>query len=287
MATVLEIAQNVAEECGFDSPSTLVSNSDPTAVQLLALLNREGKTLQRAFDWRALQYETTASTSVSQDAYALPGDFSRQINSTQWDRTNHWQIWGPINPQEWQMLKSGIISVYPRRRYRIKGNTATTLFIDPVPTSTADQLVYEYISKGWCTARAWVTSTVYAALATVSSNGNRYTTTSGGTSGATAPTHNSGSASDGGVTWVFADHGYDAIVADTDINVLDEFLLTCGLTWRFLKAKGLDFTTEMAEYNEQVEKAQSRDGGARPLFVAGGVGSRLLGYQNIPDSVPS
>ena len=283
MATVLTIAQNAARECGFDTPSTLVSNTDPTAVQLLALLNREGRTLQRKFDWTALTYETTAQTTSSQAAYALPGDFSRAINTTQWNRGQKWPIWGPINAQHWQLLKSGIVSTYPLQRYRIRGNTSTTLLIDPTPT-TSEALVYEYISKGWCTARAWVTSTVYAANATVSNNGNRYTTTAGGTSGTTAPTHTSGSASDGGVTWVYADHGYDAVVADTDINILDEHLLTCGLVWRFLEAKGLDFTSKLAEYNMEVERAQARDGGARPLFVGGTPTRRLLGWSNIPDT---
>lgn len=283
MATILTIAQNAAKECGFDSPSSLVSSTDPTAVQLLALLNREGRALQRKANWTTLTYETTAETSSSQAAYALPGDFSRSVNTTQWNRGQHWPIWGPINAQHWQLLKSGIISTYPLQRYRIRGNTSTTLMIDPVPT-TAESLVYEYISKGWCTARAWVTGTVYAASATVSNNGNRYTTTSGGTSGSTAPTHTSGSASDGGVTWAFADHGYDSIVADTDINVLDEFLLTMGLVWRFLEAKGLDFTSKLAEYNAEVDQAVARDGGARPLFIGGTPMRRLIGWSSFPDT---
>ncbi len=286
MATVLTIAQNAAEEVGFDSPTTLVGNSDPTAIQLLALLNREGRHLQRKWDWTQLQYETTAETSTSQAAYPLPGDFSRAINTTQWDRTNHWPIWGPINPQDWQLIKSGIITVYPRRRFRIRGNTSTTLLIDPTPTTSSNFLVYEYISKGWCTARQWVTGTVYAAAATVSNNGNRYTTTAGGTSGSTAPTVTSGSESDGGVTWAYADHGYDAIVADTDINILDEYLLTCGLVWRFLEAKGLDYTAKKAEYDAELERAMSRDGGAKPLFVAGYPISKFIGFWNIPDSIP-
>lgn len=47
----------------------------------------------------------------------------------------------------------------------------------------------------------WATATVYGAGAIVGSRGNIYTTTVGGTSGVTAPTHSSGSVSDGGVTW--------------------------------------------------------------------------------------
>lgn len=50
-------------------------------------------------------------------------------------------------------------------------------------------------------APSWITATVYAAGALSLNGGNAYTTAAGGTSGATAPTHTSGSASDGGVIW--------------------------------------------------------------------------------------
>jgi hypothetical protein len=54
----------------------------------------------------------------------------------------------------------------------------------------------------------WVTSTVYAALAACQNAGKCYTTTAGGTSGGTAPTHTSGTVSDGGVSWTFQHNNY-------------------------------------------------------------------------------
>lgn len=54
---------------------------------------------------------------------------------------------------------------------------------------------------------AWVTATVYAAGARCVHRGGSttriYSTAAGGTSGATPPTHTSGSVSDGGVTWTY------------------------------------------------------------------------------------
>lgn len=51
----------------------------------------------------------------------------------------------------------------------------------------------------------WKTATVYAAgdYCLVGPSGHVYQTAAGGTSGATKPSHTSGSASDGGVTWTF------------------------------------------------------------------------------------
>jgi parallel beta-helix repeat protein len=51
---------------------------------------------------------------------------------------------------------------------------------------------------------AWVTATVYATGVFVRSGSHIYLASVGGTSGATAPTHTSGSTSDGGVTWEYA-----------------------------------------------------------------------------------
>jgi hypothetical protein len=52
-------------------------------------------------------------------------------------------------------------------------------------------------------AAAWVTSTSYTSGNFVTNSGNLYQATTSGTSGGTAPTHTSGTASDGGVTWQF------------------------------------------------------------------------------------
>lgn len=53
--------------------------------------------------------------------------------------------------------------------------------------------------------------------------------------------------------------------ADDDTSILDEELLTMGLIWRFRKAKGLEFTADLAEYTKLVREAKARDGGAQVI----------------------
>jgi len=53
-------------------------------------------------------------------------------------------------------------------------------------------------------APQWQTGTVYAAGAQTTNGNYLYTTTAGGTSGSTAPTHTSGTVSDGAVSWTYA-----------------------------------------------------------------------------------
>ena len=88
---------------------------------------------------------TAATLAFGEDKYSLPSDWDRQINRTDWDKTKRWELMGPKLPQEWQWLKSGIISTGPRLRYRIYGNYYQ---IWPVPDN-GSRLGFEYISNKW------------------------------------------------------------------------------------------------------------------------------------------
>lgn len=93
------------------------------------------------------------SLVFSQTKYVLPSDWERQINRTQWDKTNHWELMGPKTAQEWQYLKGGIVATGPRMRYRILGNTFQ---IWPPPIASA-RLGFEYLSNSWVVAMDGVT----------------------------------------------------------------------------------------------------------------------------------
>lgn len=89
---------------------------------------------------------SSASMAIGQEAYVLPQDYDHMIVQTQWDRGFRWQLLGPLNPQEWQVLKSGISPTGPRRRFRLISNQ---FYVDPIPYDT-NQLVFEYYSYNWC-----------------------------------------------------------------------------------------------------------------------------------------
>lgn len=86
--------------------------------------------------------------NFSQTKYPLPADYDRQINRTQWDKGNHWELLGPKSPQEWQYMKSGIVSTGPRMRYRILGG----YFQLWPPALVSTQIGFEYTSNAWVTA---------------------------------------------------------------------------------------------------------------------------------------
>lgn len=86
-----------------------------------------------------------ATLSFMQTKYAMPSDYQRIVDRTQWDKSKHWEMLGPESPQQWQWLKSGYIATGPRIRWRILGNTFQ---IWPGVT-TAEYLGFEYVSKSW------------------------------------------------------------------------------------------------------------------------------------------
>ena len=66
-----------------------------------------------------------------------------------------------------------------------------------------------------------------------------------------------------------------AWAADTDTGVLDEDLMTLGLKWRFLRAKGMDYEEEFNQYESRVADALARDQVLKTIRAGGYEQSRL------------
>lgn len=144
--SLLQLVQTVCKTLGLPSPSsTVMTNTDATVAQILALANEEGADLTGEYAWSRLTRVHTFSTAASTETYALPSDYDHMSRQTQWDRTNHWELQGPVNAQDWQMFKSGISSTGPRRRFRIYNNL---IYLDPIPADVAT-LAFEYTSNAW------------------------------------------------------------------------------------------------------------------------------------------
>lgn len=103
----------------------------------------------------------TGTTIVfGQDAYTLPNDFQYFQQLTWWDRSYRWQMVGPLTAQKWQVLKSGLSPIGPRRFFRIMNNK---FYIHPAPSVTGDTLVFEYFSNSWCQNSVGVAQSIWAA----------------------------------------------------------------------------------------------------------------------------
>ena len=287
--SILTAIQDAATELGLVAPTSVVAaTTDLVAQQLLAFANRSGRALRNEFDWPQLEKEHTFTLSDGVDSYAMPGDFERFAFSTHWDRSNNWEMAGPISAQDWQTIKSGGLSVATFRRWRFKNFTTKQFYFADTPSSSdaGNTIVFEYYSTNWLRPKLWVTATAFAAGSWCFYNGNYYSTVAGGTTGATPPTHVTGSASDGTVAWVYSSAAYERAAADTDVSHIDENLLTLHIKWRYRQAKTLEGWEVMkADADAETQRLANANAGASPVNL--NVGGRFQSdyYPRIPQTI--
>jgi hypothetical protein len=71
--------------------------------------------------------------------------------------------------------------------------------------------------------------------------------------------------------------------ADDNVSLLDEELITDGVCWRFLKAKGMDYSEAFRTYELHVMLATSRDGGKRTVNMGRAYDYRRPRMPTFPD----
>lgn len=98
---------------------------------------------------RAASSSNTAATyTFSKCLFAVPTDFDRMVDKTQWDKSSHWEMIGPKTPQEQSWLRSGYISRGPRIRHWMQQG----YFQIWPPLGATENLSYLYQSKYWILA---------------------------------------------------------------------------------------------------------------------------------------
>lgn len=301
MATMLSIAQAVANEIGLAPINAVASSQSQDVIQILALMNAAGTELCMEHNWRALDIEYRFSTSyiaatatvtdgspsivfdaplllgptnlpfvgnwmvigegipqdtyisvstsnptftmtqnstasatgtytLCQSKYALPSDYDRLVDRTQWDKTKHWELLGPESPQQWQWLKSGYIATGPRIRWRLLGN----YFQLWPPISTTEYLGFEYISNGW-------------AVSAAGTNKSSFT-------------------------------------ADDDTCIYPARVMILATKLKYFEIKGFDTTAMTRDYIRYLNIAKAEDAGAATLSFSSRPSQVLIGVANIPDS---
>lgn len=110
-------------------------------------------------DMDATETLVGADLIFARDTFAVPDEFKWFANRTMWDRTNHWELIGPMSPQWDQWERSGIVAFGPRRRWRQIGTEPVNWRLWPPPTTSGDYpatLVFEFNSKFWAASAAGV-----------------------------------------------------------------------------------------------------------------------------------
>jgi hypothetical protein len=107
----------------------------------------------------AIVTATGTTFTLTKVKYAMPSDYDRVIDDTDWDKSKHWKMLGPETPQQWEWLISGYVSTGPRIRFRIWGN-----YFQIWPAiGTADTLGFEYVSNAWASSASGTAQTSFTA----------------------------------------------------------------------------------------------------------------------------
>ena len=242
---VLWVVQQAMAELGLPTPREVATSQDDLVRQFLALLNRCGYELVQGYPWEQLDKQFIIETVEGKAEYALPADWSYFIDQTQWDRTNHWPLLGPKSPQEWQWLKGGLLSSGPRLRYRVWGGKFD-LFPTPSATNTPSADTNTGVFAPWTLAMEYISR-----------------------------------------NWLqdanVANTTYDMVQADTNIVLLDPWIVTSYLKLKFRESKGLDNATFKEDFVQLFWSRTGKNKGAPILTMAPRARTMLIGVNNIPD----
>lgn len=205
-------------------------------------------TTQGVTDTVTLSKPATATTTgiyvFSQSDYPLPTDFQRIIDNTIWDRSRFWSMRGPQSPQQWQLYKSSVIGRASIQR-RWRFRNASWLS----GVNSGQQLRFSIDPVPTDNGSSFVFEYV----------SNAWCASQSGTPQ---------------VRWQ----------ADTDVGILDEYLLTLGTRWRVFRRLGMSYSEELNEYQMMEAKAIAHDGGAPILDLTPPDRLTLIGPWNLPET---
>lgn len=284
--TILAIVQECSDRLQIPRPSAFVTSTDNNMLLLKAMLIAALKDL-RDLPWIELQKEYTFTLATDTASYPMPSDFNYLLMDTLWNRSQSWPLIGPLDAIVWQNYKSGLITSFPRQRYRVKGWATKQFFIDPTPSSSENgqTCVFEYISSTMIRPKTWVASTSWSGIQYCSYNGNIYDRggTGAGTTGTNPPVHTSGSVTDGGITWTYLATSFEVFTHDSDEVILDNPMVIRETVWRFKRERGLDFEALKKESDDARDEALTAFQGASAIPIGRSRIPRGIGLWSYPE----
>lgn len=216
---VLELAQCAADQVGTTAPSSLITTGQPEK-QWKNLLIAEAQFLRNQCVFPQQKRTFTVTSVASQAEYAFPDDFYAALPGTEYDSETELPFIGPLSDARFNELLYGV-SETGRREYRVFGQD-----LNSSPAAVQSKLVF---------------------VTAPSSNGEEYTINYVSKNLFLPTSWNSSSTTP-----------VETISANTDLCVFDDDIVLEGIKWRWLKAKGMDYSAEFALHQKLIGPAQAR-----------------------------
>ena len=294
-STMLALANQVANELGLPQLTTVAGNTSQEAVQLLALLNRQGYNLLKEYDWRALEneyrfytqmytyegdtvegsYQITNLTSTTglNDKFMLQGDGINQ-DTTIVTVDSATQV--TVNQKSSQTGRTSIN--FCQTKYDLPPDYETItdrtqwdktkhwMMLGPESAQQWQWLKSGYISTGprmrWRILgqffQVWPMPTTQEFL------GFEYRSKG----------------------WVrtASDVIANSFTADTDTCIYDDTIMVLGTKLLYWQIKGFDTTALQQQYDRYLSTAKANDKGSPNLSFAPYPSEVLISWANIPDT---
>jgi len=146
--TAIQCIRQASAELGLPVPLEAAASRDQQAQQMLALLNAAGNELCRMFEWQFLRRSASITLIANQSGYPLPPDFVKLMNDSLWEKSNIYQVIGPVSVRQWAYLTNSV-TIAPDYCFIIKDRQFQ---FTPAPGAdgmgTGD-ISYEFMSNGW------------------------------------------------------------------------------------------------------------------------------------------
>ena len=294
--TMLQLVQQVTNELGVPTPTTVAGNTNQDVTQILALMNAGGYELLRKADWRELTipysfftsyttttgtYTTTAltitgipSTAGLDTTYMVVGtgipnatfvssvDSSTQVTLSNYSTSN--VTAGTIYFQKVKYaLPSDYDSIVPRTQW---DKSKHWEMLGPESAQQWEWLLSGFISTGprirWRLLGGYFQ--IWPGYSNSENLGFEYRSKGWALSAAGAVKN--------------------SFTVDTDTCIYPDRLMVLSTKLKYFQAKGFDTTAIYRDYLTEFETSVGQDTSAANLSFAPRPGSVLIGWDNIPDS---
>lgn len=146
---------NIPSTAGIEENTfAVVGNGLVTSTRVSSVVDATTVTI----DQQATESGTGVELIFARDTYEMPSTLKWFLHRTMWDRTNQWELIGPVSPQTDQWERSGVVTTGPRRRWRqigtttVAGLTRNMWRLWPPPTASGSYpatLIFEYEADTW------------------------------------------------------------------------------------------------------------------------------------------
>ena len=293
---MLQLVQQVTNELGVPTPTTVAGNTNQDVIQILALMNASGYELLRKADWRELTtaYSFFTSYTTTTGTYTTSALTITGIPSTASLDTTYMVV-GTGIPNATFITSVDSATQVTISNYSTSNVTAGTVYFQKVKYALPSDYDSIVPRTQWDKSKHWEMLGPESAqqwewlLSGFISTGPRIRWRLLGGYFQIWP----GYSANENLGFEYRSKGWalsaagavkNSFTVDTDTCIYPDRLVVLSTKLKYFQAKGFDTTALYRDYLTEFETSVAQDTSAANLSFAPRPGSVLIGWDNIPDS---